>query len=232
MTVYFSPDRGVVTTNPLYNDSEVFPYLAGQEFATQKSTEWSTGVKRSSSGREVRQEYFNIPQYRYKLNHQFMRNSSSFPESESLIAFFNSRQGKYGFFYYYDIEDPQVSNIAFGTGTGSATVFQLIKARGVGTPYQTTEPVYAVWNPAGGVAGINTLQVWVNGVLQTYGTGYTLAPWGQLTFATAPASGATLTWSGCPLSVCRFDQDDLELTQLASGLWAQTKGLTFTTIHP
>ena len=121
---------------------------------------------------------------------------------------------------------------AFGTGNGSTTTFQLLKARGVGTPYQTTEPCYAVWNPSGGFSGISALAVYVNGSLKTYGTDYTLAPWGQVTFTTAPASSAALTWTGCPLAVCRFDQDDLEITGLASALWAQTKGLTFVTIHP
>ena len=228
----YSPTRGVVTTNPLYNDGEVFPYLPGEDFRASKAPTWSTGVKAAANGREVRNPYFASPIYEYKITHEFLRNISSWPEVESLLAFFNSRQGKYGFFFYYDLEDPQVSNLAVATGNGSATIFQLIKARGVGTPYQTTEPVYAVWNPAGGVAGIKTLQVWVNGVLQTYGTGYTIAPWGQLTFATAPASGATLTWSGCPLSVCRFDQDNLDLVQLASLLWTQSKGLTFKTFPP
>lgn len=229
MTVYFTPDRGIVTTNPLYNDAEVFPYLPGQEFTAKKTPTWSTGVKRAANGREVRIPYWSIPIYEYQINHEFLRNVNSWPEAESLIAFFNSRQGKYGFFFYYDSEDPQVSALQFGVGNGSTTTFQLLKTRGSGTPYQTSEPCYAVWNPSGGFSGITPLTVYVNGVSTS---AYTIAPWGQITFSTAPANGAALTWSGCPLQVCRFDQDDLEMVQLASLLWSQGKGLTFCTIHP
>jgi uncharacterized protein (TIGR02217 family) len=228
---YYSPDRGVVTTNPIYNDTEVFPLLPGEEFVASKSPTFSTGVKRAASGREVREAYWSAPLYEFKITHEFLRNLTGWQELESLIAFFNGRQGKYGFFYYYDPEDQQVAGIGLGVGNGSQTTFQLLRTRGVTTPYATTEPVYAVWNPSGGVSGVNPLSVSVGGVVQSPTT-YTISPWGLLTFNTAPANGQTITWTGCPLYVCRFDQDDLELVQLASLLWTQSKGLTFVSLKP
>lgn len=227
----YSPDRGVVTTNPLYSDSEVFPLLPGEEFVASKSPTFSTGVKRAASGREVREAYFSNALYEFKITHEFLRNLTGWEELESLIAFFNSRQGKYGFFYYYDPEDPQVSGVGLAVGDSSTRTFQLLRTRGYGGSYATTEPVYAVWNPQGGVAGVNPLTVTVGGVVQDPST-YSVAPWGLLTFNTAPTAGQTVAWSGCPLYVCRFDQDDLELVQLASLLWSQSKGLTFVSLKP
>lgn len=227
----YSPDRGVVATNPLYNDSEVFPLLPGEDFVASKSPLFSTGVKQAASGREVRNAYYAAPLYEFKITHEFLRNINGWPELEGLISFFNSRQGKYGFFYYYDPEDPQVANQTIGIGDGATTTFQLLRTRGAGLAYATTEPVYAVWNPTGGASGVNAMSVALNGSVQSAST-YSVAPWGVLTFNTAPANGAVISWTGCPLYVCRFDQDDLELVQLASLLWSQTKGLTFVSLKP
>lgn len=227
----YSPTRGVVTTNPLSTDAEVFPLLPGEEFVASRSPLFSTGVKRAASGREVREAYYSSPLYQFKITHEFLRNLSGFNELETLIAFFNARMGKYGSFYYYDPEDPQVSAQALGTGNGSTTSFQLLRTRGAGLATATTEPVYAVWNPTGGATGIYALSVSVGGVVQ-FSSNYTINPWGVLTFTTAPASGAAIAWTGCPLYVCRFEDDVLETAQLAAMLWSQTKGLTFTTVRP
>jgi hypothetical protein len=40
-----------------------------------------------------------------------------------------------------------------------------------------------------------------------------------VTFTTAPASGAALTWSGYYAFLCRFDDDVLDFEQFMSKLW-------------
>ena len=53
----------------------------------------------------------------------------------------------------------------------------------------------------------------VNGTTMTAGTQYSIGSTGVVTFVTAPASGATLTWSGSFLYLCRFNEDTVDATR-------------------
>jgi uncharacterized protein (TIGR02217 family) len=141
------------------------------------------------------------------------------PELQKLLAFFNSRQGRFGFFFLYDASDNAVpAGTAFGTGDGATLDFQLQRIAGAGSPYATPEPVYATW-----MAPV----IKVNGVIATP----TINPWGVVHFTSAPAVAAALTWSGTFLWVCRFDQDQMDLAQLTTDLWSQS-GLKVRSIRP
>jgi hypothetical protein len=52
------------------------------------------------------------------------------------------------------------------------------------------------------------------------GGDYTIGSLGQITFNSAPASSAILTWSGQFMFLVRFDQDDLDVQQMMQGLWS------------
>ncbi len=60
-------------------------------------------------------------------------------------------------------------------------------------------------------------------------TGYTLSG-GTVTFATPPASGAVLQWTGYFGFLCRFDDDAAEFEQFMSQLWA-AKSVKFRTVR-
>lgn len=49
---------------------------------------------------------------------------------------------------------------------------------------------------------------------------YTVNPLGQITFTSAPASSAVLTWSGNFMFLVRFDQDEIDTQQMMNGLWS------------
>ena len=215
------PTRGVVTAASLaalYTDAEVFPNnLPGLDFTVEKTPSWSTQVQRAASGGEVTYSFYSAPLYNFDLRFNVLRDGAEatrlgiVSELQRLLAFFNARRGRFGFFYLLDPTDYQVTTSqGFGTGDGSSRTFQLVRTVGYGSPYATTEPVYALWNAP---------VVTVAGVTKTYGTDYTIAPWGQITFTSAPANGAALAWTGSFLFVCRFDQDTMKLEQLYTSLW-------------
>ena len=234
MTVSPYPDRGVVQAAnlaALYADGEVFPFLPGQDFVQSKAPNFSTGVHQTASGAEVRASFWPGPIYSFKVQFNVLRDravSTQFPngsEVQELLAFFNARLGRYGFFYYFDPNDNNVPSTApqtIATGDGSTTTFQFYRSTGFNSPFANIEPVYALLNPP---------TVTVGGAAKTYGTDYTVSPWGVLTFTTAPAASAVIKWYGQFLFVCRFDQDKMELVQLYKDLWSQA-GLEFMGITP
>jgi uncharacterized protein (TIGR02217 family) len=144
-------------------------------------------------------------------------------ELQQLIAFFNVRRGRYGFFFFYDPSDNVATGETIVTGDGVTRSFQLTRTVAKGTPYAAIEPVYALWN--------NPTSLTVGGAAKSAPADYSIAPWGVITFTAAPASGAAITWSGNFLFVCRFDTDALEHKQLMGALWEQ-QGLTFVSIFP
>lgn len=58
---------------------------------------------------------------------------------------------------------------------------------------------------------------------------YSLSDTGVVTFVTAPAAAAVLTWTGQFLFRCRFDQDDIAPSQMMAQLWSLS-GLQFYTV--
>lgn len=219
MTVFPYPTRGVVTATDLSTDGEVFPQLPGSDFLMSRNPRFSTNVSRSSSGRTTRTSLFSSPIYTFKIVHNVLRDDASMVEIQKLTAFFNTRQGMFGSFFYLDSSDYQVTDEPFGTGDGSTATFQAQRSVGRGTSYARIEPIYAFWiAPTVKVAGVTTVPAAIN-------------PWGQITFTTPPANGAALTWSGKFLWVCAFTQDQLSVQQIVNGLWSQD-GLTFESIKP
>jgi hypothetical protein len=89
---------------------------------------------------------------------------------------------------------------------------------GAGTDYPWIEPVY-------GVSGAPT--VYVNGAV----TAATLNAYGVISFATPPANGAAISWSGTFMFLCHFTQDDLQPSQMVKGLWS-LDGLEFESLLP
>lgn len=219
MAAYPYPLTGIISSTDLLQDARVFPQLPGIDFLVEKVPLFATGVKTSSSGREVRTAYYPYPLYRYKVQANFLRSRTDKLELQKLLGFFNSQQGRYGAFFYQEQENNAVVDESFGTGNGTSQTFQLMRDVGKGTPFSSKEPVYAVWKAP---------VIKVNGTIVF---NYTVDVWGKITFTSAPASGAALTWTGNVLSVCRFNDDEMSLKQMMDRLWSQD-GLEFRSIRP
>lgn len=212
------PTRGVVTATDLSTDADVLPVLPGQDFLLSRDPNWSSGVHKTASGRSIRTSFMSSPTYTLKVRHNLLRNRPSLPELAKLVAFFNSRRGRYGAFFALDPEDSAALDEPMGIGDGVTTVFQAQRTVNKGGTYATAEPVYAFWlAPVFKVAGTITAA--------------TVTPWGVVTFGSAPAVDHAVTWSGSWLWVCAFTQDRLSVAQMVSLLWSQD-GLEFESLRP
>jgi hypothetical protein len=98
----------------------------------------------------------------------------------------------------------------FGTGDGTTTTFQLTRTiGGVATGYA---------EPMQNINGAPT--IFVNGVKKTVTTDYTVGSTGIVTFTSAPANNAVLSWSGKFYFYVRFADDTLMFEQFMSNLYS------------
>lgn len=186
----------------------VFPTLAGVSWPKLKTPIWKTAVQQAVSGRELRAAFRQYPVYKFTLTHDFLRADSTNAELQALLGFFNARKGSWDSFLYVDPLDNSVTSQSFGTGDGATTKFQLVRTFG-----GDVEPVMNLnGNPS----------VYKNGVLQTLGSSYTISD-GLVTFATAPAAGAALTWTGSYYYRCRFERDSEDFEGFLQDLWSLKK---------
>jgi uncharacterized protein (TIGR02217 family) len=188
----------------------VLPALVGLNYPVIKTPQWSTKVQTTVSGKETRLNLWSYPIWKYTLGYDVLRSDSVNLELQQLIAFYNARSGSYDDWLFNDPDDNTVTNQSFGTGDGTTTAFQLQRAYG-----GYVEPV----------RGINAISsVKVNG---TTTAAYSVSATGLLTFTTAPAASAALTWSGTYYWRVRFMDDQIDVNKFANQFW-ELKALKFT----
>lgn len=188
----------------------IFPTFAGATFNTDRTPIWSTTKKTSVSGREFRASNYTYPRYKYKLIYEFLRQGmhqgTGYTEFAQLVGFFNARHGDFDSFLFTDPDDNSVTAQVIGTGDGATLAFQLIRTFG-----GFAEPVFDV-NSAP--------LIYVNGVLQTLTTHYTVSASGLVTFVTAPAGALPITWTGTYYRRVTFVQSMVDFTKFMSNLWS------------
>ena len=141
---------------------------------------------------------------------------------KTLTGFVGAMRGSYDTFLWLDPEFNTVQQQQFGTGNGSTTAFQL----------QAQYSTDGLTLGPNGFPDIvqNTFgapQIFVNGVLKTVTTDYTISSTGVVTFTTAPAAAAVLTWTGSFYHRARFTSDDpADSAAILYRMW-ETKSLEF-----
>lgn len=190
----------------------VFPSLPGVTWNVSKSPEFSTQSHRSVSGRELRATFQQYPLYTFALSYEVLR-EGALTELKQLLGFFLARQGSFDSFLYTDSSDFSVTDGSFGVGNGVTTQFQLVRAYGAGSN-TFAEPVQ-------NVNALNNIKV--SGVAKTASIDYTVSSTGLVTFTTAPAAGAPLTWTGTFYYRVRFTKDSSEFNQFLRDLWENKK---------
>lgn len=135
------------------------------------------------------------PKYDIELTFDYL----SLADYQSLGGFFKSRKGKFDSFLFYDQDEGNVTSQSIGTGNGTNKDFQLVRTVGA-----FTEPCENInGSPA----------IYLNGVLKTLTTDYTLGATGIVTFVSAPGAGVAVTWTGVYYWRVRFNQDAAEFAQ-------------------
>ena len=186
----------------------VFPALPGLAWGVVKTPIWKTEIQESVSGMELRWSAMAYPRYRISLTYEFLRAGRGYAELQTLVAFFNSRRGAWDDFLWLDPDDSVAIDQATGTGNGAQTAFPVFRAYG-----GFLEPVLNF---------VSVPAVKVNGVAKTPGADYSIAN-GMITFTTAPAAGAAVTWSGQFYRRVRFEHDETEFEQFLKDLWSAKK---------
>lgn len=192
----------------------VYPVLPGLTYNSVRSVKFNTGKQAALSGKESRIAYQLYPLMRFDLTYELLRDYVAPSDLKALVGLFMACQGQYGTFLYSDPVFNSVTLAQFGVADGVTTAYQITAT------YQNT----------GGPGGAEIIQnfngsplIYVNGVLQTLGTQYTLGATGVVTFVSVPASAAVLAWSGSFYYRVRFDTDDFDVTQFMNNFWSSKK---------
>lgn len=168
-------------------------------FGSAGGPEYSTDVVITQSGYEQRNANWSQARARYNVAHGV----KSQPQLDTLIAFFRARKGRADGFRFKDWTDYRATAQAIGTGTGSATVFQLVKTYvngGITETRTITKPV------------TGTVNIYLNGTLQN-GSAYALnSVTGTIIFVSAPGSGVAVSADFEFDVPARFDTDRLAAT--------------------
>lgn len=187
----------------------VFPTLPGLLWNTGKYPIFKTQVQEAISGRELRSAFQAYPMWSFNLSYESLRGDAVNNELKTLMSFFLARRGSWDSFLYSDPDFNSVTNYQFGLGDGSTTQFQLLREiNGGGSAF--VEPVQNV----NAITNIKKATVAL-----TNPTDYTIDSNGLVTFVTAPAVAASLTWTGTYYYRCRFLIDTAQFDQFMKQLW-------------
>jgi uncharacterized protein (TIGR02217 family) len=184
---------------------EIFPSMPGLQLPISRTPIWSTTSKSSVSGRRYAFCNYSYPRYKFKLSYSFLRQRGILIELATMVGFFNARGGDFDSFLFSDPDDSAVTLQVIGLGDGSNKLFQLVRTFG-----GFVEPVYDA-NSAP--------QIYLNGVLQTLGSNYTISATGLVTFVAAPGAGVLVTWTGTYYRRMWFSQSSAEFSKFMSNLW-------------
>lgn len=183
----------------------IFPdNLAGLTLDRTKTPQFSTNIKKSVSGYEVRTPSMAYPLWNFSLKYEFLRTDTAISELKTLAGFYLQCKGSYETFYFKDLYDYAVTNQNFGVGNGTSKSFQLIRDYG---------------------GFIDIIQAPLNYTINIDGTpttDFTIEN-GVITFTTAPTTGAVLSWSGEFYFPCRFINDKMDFNQFMYNLWEAKK---------
>ncbi len=184
---------------------------------------WNTLRQMSASGMDNPVPLWTFNRWQYELPINLLNSGSTAfqnaiaTEWQALNALYNTLQGSFGVFQYFDSDDGSVTNQPFGTGDGTTVAFPLTRTMSGAGGFTWNEPVFAP---------IGTPVVNINGVPTVL---FTLGTQGLITFNSPPAGGAILTWTGTFRWLCRFDEDSMEFSKFMNNLW-EMQALKVTTI--
>lgn len=201
----------------------VFPTLAGIAPELTRVPVWSTRTQRSASGRETRVALYSSPLYEFTINLNFLRAHAYHGEFQALLNLYMQVQGQWDTFLYEDPDDHRAENERIGTGDGTTTNFVLTRTfadytevvANADTVTVTTEPT--MWNEDGTVTEFSDGDAEMFATWPDLGS-FTIAG-SVITFATAPALGSPIYWSGHFYYRCRFLSDAVEFQKTSGRRW-------------
>ena len=195
----------------------LFPSLSGRSWPITRTPTWKNLRKESASQVSSVAGLSAYPKWIWELKYEVLRSAIGYAELQSLLGIFNATKGGVTPFNYLDAEDNTAIAQLFGTGDGVSTQFLLYRSYG-----GNYEPI---------VAPYGTAKVFIDGVEKTATTDFTISALGVVTFATPPAYGKALTWTGTYYWTCRFTEDDSTFSNDFYQIWSNGK-ITFESLKP
>jgi uncharacterized protein (TIGR02217 family) len=193
--------------SPALGPYPTFPTIDTIGWSVKLSPIFSTAAGMHVSGKEVRAAKQSTPRWKVELNYDLLRMVSPNTELQQIVGFFEDMQGEDGSFYFEPISLSPAAAQSIGTGDGTTTTFYF--AVSIGGYSLTPANVGAV------------SAVYLNGVSQSGGFAIASAPFGaSVTFASAPGVGVAITADFHWYLLCRFVDDDLDVEEWASELYA------------
>lgn len=176
----------------------------------KKTPHFNSLVQKTAAGRgRSAIALMPYPQWDFEVDLNFVSGGEAVQGSvlQQFLACYLQTCGAGGFFYFTDPNDSVVTddqgimlNVTPGAaapmgqaGDGTSTQFQL--ARGIGSSLA----VDVIQNPIGQVVNVAGTP-----------TSVSVSSTGVVTFGTAPAEGAELTWNGAFQYLCQFTDDSLK----------------------
>lgn len=204
----------------------IFPTLPGVSIEVGKTPIWKSTVHESVSGCQVSASSMTYPRWRYRLSYEVLRSGAQ-AELQQLVGFFNRHRGRADTWLFFDDEDCVATDQQFGVGDGVTTDFYLV--RGFGGFIEPVTDIKTISSvTAGGVPMHDLLEEaadeslsldFLTGTYQVWQADYAYAGGGRVQFATAPAAGVPLRWSGEFYRRCRFVEDELDVERFLYRLW-------------
>lgn len=194
----------------------IFPVLAGATYPVKRSPRWSTNLQTSVSGKRTSLARYSYPIYSIEIPYSVLRTAAGFLEYQDLASFFNLAQGSANVFRWNDPDSNAAVAQLIGVGDGVTTQFQLLTSM-TGLNFAWNDPVFF---PTGSPL------IYKAGVLQ--GSGYSISTNGLVTFATPPAAGNKISWTGTYDWLVRFDDDSNTFEKFNYNMW-ELKAIKFST---
>lgn len=180
----------------------VFPTLPGMRITVRRTVSMPPVLKRTTPSRRVyKAKDSSLIKYRFGLSFEVLRAGAE-AELQAVEAFFKARGGSFDNFLFTAPDDNAVTDHPLGTGNGSQTAFQAVRALG-----GFAEPIYDL----NAVAAVK-----VSGTPVSFSAAPTT---GVITLTAAPAAAAPITWTGTYYWRCFFERDEMDFERFMHQLY-------------
>ncbi len=174
---------------------------------------------KAQNGASIDIQLASTPLHNFEVSYNFLRDigRANSPEFRIMLGFWMAIGGSAGRFLFQNPDDQSVTTQTIANGDGVTTAFTAIRTIGTSLGYGT-EPV-GQW--------ITTLpyNVYVNGVLKTAGSDYTINTAqpvnSTIVFSSAPPVGVNnITADFSYAYYCRFADDSLTFEKFIDQIWS------------
>jgi uncharacterized protein (TIGR02217 family) len=192
----------------------VYPTVRGLTWPVIRTPEFSNLYQRAASGKEIRLALYQYPLRHWELSYGYLKDNpndlspgASDTDLAIIQSFYEGQQGGFSSFLFDDPTDDLVQGQLIGTGDGTTTQFQLSRTKGsitipIQNPFTLPPPV-----------------IYLNGVVQSTPSQYSIGTTGIVTFVTAPGAGVLVTADFNYYWQVRFEEDKWDFEQFMFQLY-------------